>query len=109
MVEQWINAEFLQEFASAVVLVSLITQFTKEIFDLLFTKLNVKVPTKYVVYLWSIVVICLGKWYGGQFLVNEIPIYLLSGIPLSFTAMKTFETVTGDGYVKVSKIQQYIK
>jgi hypothetical protein len=101
--ENFVSLEFILSFAGMVILVSLLTQFTKRLFDKI-----VENHTKYLVYGWSFLLclfagVWLGKFSTSREIVETCVIWLINSVVVWFTAMKAYETVTGGGDNNVSK------
>lgn len=93
-ITNFVTSDLLKDFGSLCLLVALVVQFTKDAFDSLFRFFNIALQTKYVVYFWSIIILTISEWYSGTLSNPERwPLILLSGIVVSLTTMKTYETL----------------
>jgi hypothetical protein len=89
----FITLEFVLSFTGMVIVVSLLTQFTKKLFDKLFDN-----RTKYVAYAWSFVLsvfaaICTGSFSTAIEIFETCLIWFINSALVWFTAMKAFEEV----------------
>jgi hypothetical protein len=86
--------DYILTFAGMVVIVNLLTQFTKKLFDKITDN-----RTKWLVAAYS-VLLCIfaGIWQGKFSTAREIAetclIWLINAVIVWFTAMKAYETVT---------------
>lgn len=91
--DNFVSIDFILSFAGMVIVVSLLTQFTKKLFDKMIDN-----RTKYVVYGWS-VLLCLfaGAWTGkfstSREIVETCVIWLINSVVVWFTAMKAYEEI----------------
>lgn len=93
--DNFVSIDFVLSFAGMVIVVSLLTQFTKNLFDKL-----VDNRTKYVVYGWS-ALLCIfagawtGKFVSARDIVETCVIWLINSVVVWFTAMKAWEEIRG--------------
>lgn len=96
MLNNFVSIDYILTFAGMVVVVSMLTQFTKSLFDKIADN-----RTKWVVATYS-VLLCIfaGLWQGkfstGREIAETCVIWFINSIAVWFTAMKAFETVKGD-------------
>ena len=93
--ENFVSLDFVLSFAGMVIIVCLLTQFTKDLFDKLFYN-----RTKYIVYIWSLVLcIFAGLWTGKFDTAKDIAetcvIWFINSIVVWFVAMKSYEELFG--------------
>lgn len=93
--DNFVNVDYVLSFAGMIIIVNLLTQFTKRMFD----KLLNQPKTKYVVYGWSFLLCAFaGAWTGkfttGREIVETCLIWLINSVIVWFVAMKAFETVS---------------
>jgi len=94
MLNNFVSMEYILTFTGMVIIVSMLTQFTKSLFDKIF-----KNETKWVVAGYSLLLCMIsGVWQGkfstGREIVETCVIWLINSIIVWFTAMKAFETLT---------------
>lgn len=94
MPNDFVSMDYILTFTGMVVVVNLLTQFTKNLFDKIF-----KNRTKYVVYGYSFLLCALAGAWQGKFTTNReivetCVIWLINSIVVWFTAMKAYETIT---------------
>jgi hypothetical protein len=93
MINNFVTMDYLLTFAGMVVIVNLLTQFTKRLFDRIGNN-----RTKYVVATYS-VILCMiaGAWQGkfsnARDIVETCVIWLINSVIVWFTAMKAYETI----------------
>lgn len=93
MLDNFVSMEFILSFAGMVIVVGLLTQFTKSLVDTLGAN-----RTKYVVYGWSFFLCVLAAFFTGNFSTHEavvetLIIWLINSIVVWFTAMKGYEEI----------------
>jgi len=94
--ENFVSVEFVLSFAGMVILICLLTQFTKNLFDRI-----IENHTKYLVYGWAFL-LCLfaavwaGKFSTGREIVETCVIWLINSVIVWFTAMKAYEQLVGE-------------
>jgi hypothetical protein len=91
--KEFVTLEFVLSFTGMVIVVSLLTQFTKNLFDKLF-----KNQTKYVVYAWAFALsvfaaISTGSFLNAKEIFETCLIWFINSVLVWFTAMKAFEEV----------------
>lgn len=94
--DNFVSIDFILSFAGMVILVSLLTQFTKKLFDKIIDN-----RTKYVVYLWSFLLcVFAGAWTGkfatAREIVETCVIWLINSVVVWFTSMKAYEEIQGN-------------
>ncbi len=93
MPKEFITIDYILTFAGMVIIVNLLTQFTKKLFDRICNN-----HTKYVVYTYSFL-LCLfagiwqGKFSSTRDIVETCVIWLINSVIVWFTAMKAYETL----------------
>ena len=101
MLNDFVSIDYVLTFSGMVILVTMLTQFTKRLFDALIDN-----RTKWVVYVYSFLLcsfagIWQGKFSTGREIAETCILWLINSVIVWFTSMKTFETMTGkDGDVK---------
>lgn len=95
--DNFVSLDFILSFAGMVIVVSLLTQFTKRLFDKLMDN-----RTKYVVYVWSLLLCIFAGAWTGKFttpteVVETCVIWLINSVVVWFTAMKAYEEITKKG------------
>jgi hypothetical protein len=105
MFNDFLTLEALKIWMVAVSVTVLITQFTKEIVDWIFGILHLKIPTKYVVYCWSLTVIFLPQVNQIQFSFEVIATNILNGIIITLAAMKSYEIIAEKAIQKIEEIK----
>ncbi len=95
--DNFVSIDFVLSFAGMVIIVSLLTQFTKKLFDRLIDN-----RTKYVVYGWSVLLCTFAGAWTGKFstareIVETCVIWLINSVVVWFTAMKAYEEISGGG------------
>lgn len=91
--ENFVTIDFILSFAGMVVVVILLTQFTKSMFDKLFTN-----KTKHIVYFFAFLLCVLAALYSGDFtttkmIIQTIVTWFVNSIIVWLSAMKAFEEV----------------
>ena len=93
MFEDFLTPDMLQIFFIAVAVVVILAQFFKDIFDYIFKMLNIQVPTKYVVFIFALIVVFVPMSLQGPLLPMAIFMGVLNSILLTLTAQKSYETI----------------
>ncbi len=93
--ENFVSIDFILSFAGMVIMVSLLTQATKRLFDKLADN-----RTKYVVYGWAFLLCTFAGVWTGKFttareIVETCVIWLINSVVIWFTAMKAYEEISG--------------
>ena len=93
-ISNFVTAEYVFSFAGMIVIVGLLTQFTKSLFDKIISN-----RTKYVVYGYAFLLCALaaawqGKFSTGREIVETCVIWLINSVIVWFAAMKAFETIS---------------
>ncbi|MCX7817541.1 MAG: hypothetical protein N2317_08570 [Syntrophales bacterium] len=93
MVDQFVSMDYILTFAGMVVIVNMLTQFTKKMFDRIGNN-----RTKWVVAGFSLALcVVAGAWKGkfsnGREITETCVLWLINSIIVWFTAMKAYETV----------------
>lgn len=94
MLNNFVSMEYILTFAGMVVIVNMLTQFTKKLFD----KIG-DIRTKWVVAAYSIMMcVIAGIWQGkfstGREIMETCVIWLINSVVVWFTSMKAFETIS---------------
>lgn len=87
--DKFISIDYLSTFVGMVAVVVLITQFTKELID----KVVKWVPTKYVVFAYSLIVYVGYQLMTSNFKVSEILLTVINAMLLTMTAQGGYEWV----------------
>jgi len=90
----FVTPEYIFSFAGMIVLVGLLTQFTKNLFDKIFQN-----HTKYVVYWWAFFFCALAAAFQGDFstlkeVILSLVTWAVNSVIIWFTAMKAYEVIT---------------
>jgi uncharacterized membrane protein YqhA len=85
--ENFITVDYLSTFGGMVTIVVLITQFTKELVD----KFAKGLPTKYVVFIYSLLTIIGFEVTSNIFDISKIFITIINAMLLTMTAMGGYE------------------
>jgi hypothetical protein len=91
--EEFITIEMLQSFPGMVIMVAILTQFSKSIIDTFF-----KTRTKFIVYLYALALnffISYIRGFEGD-IVAIIVMNILNSVIVALAAMKAFETISGN-------------
>jgi hypothetical protein len=96
MINNFVTMEYILTFTGMVIIVNLLTQFTKRLFDKIGDN-----RTKYVVAGYSILLcIIAGAWQdkftNSREIVETCVIWLINSVVVWFSAMKAYETIKGD-------------
>lgn len=92
--DNFVDVSYVLSFAGMVIIVSLLTQFTKKLFD----EVLPDNKTKHIVYGWSLL-LCLfaGAWTGkfstSREIIETCVIWLINSVVVWFTAMKSYESI----------------
>ncbi len=100
MLEDFITIELLESYPGMVIMVALLTQFTKNIVDSF-----CKTRTKFIVYIYALALsffISYTKGFPGD-LVTLIVMDVLNSVIVALAAMKAFETINGDERDNIKK------
>ena len=94
MLSDFVSIEFIFTFTGMIVIVNLLTEFTKKLFDRIGSN-----RTKWVVAGYSVLLCMLaGAWQGkfstGKEIVETCTIWLINSVIVWFTAMKAYETLS---------------
>ena len=97
--DKFFTYEMLVSYATCVTAVFGTTQFVKEIPELK------KIPTKYVSFLISIIIVTLSNVATGQFKVSNILLYILSSVFISMNSngIYDFDTKSKEGKIKTEE------
>ncbi len=87
--DNFITLDYLSTFAGMVAVVVLITQFTKELID----KVAKWLPTKYVVFIYSLIVIIGYQITTNTFSSSKLLITIINAMILTMTAQGGYEWV----------------
>lgn len=87
--ENFITIDYLGTLAGVTVIVTLLTQFTKELID---TKLK-KIPTKFVAFFYALVTILVYQLVTGTFKWNMIYVTIINSIIVTLTAQGGYEWI----------------
>jgi len=87
MMDNFITVDYLSTFGGMVTIVILITQFTKELVDIIAKGL----PTKYVVFVYSLLTIIGYQFMSNTFNMSKIFITIVNAMILTMTAMGGYE------------------
>lgn len=94
--DNFVTMAYILSFAGMVVIVNLLTQFTKNLFDKIGANSTKFVVYGYSLFLCTIAAVWQGKFSTGREIVETCVIWLVNSVVVWFTAMKAYETVTGD-------------
>lgn len=94
---EYLTWDFLGGFVGMVAVVTLIIEFLKFQTDKVW-----KIPTRYLVYVISVVLLFITEYFTKGVVVEKIPLLFLNGILVTMTSMGVY-----DGIVK--KIEERIK
>lgn len=97
----FVTIDMLKIFAVAVTFTVIFTEFFKEAVDYLCKKFNKKIPTKYVVFFFALIVIFLPIILDGVISVETVATGFLNAILLSLTAMKSYDTIVDKAIAKI--------
>jgi len=91
--ENFVSIDFVLSFTGMVIIVSLLTQFTKKLFDKILNN-----RTKYVVYGWSVLLCAFagaltGKFSNAREIIETCVIWLINSVIVWFTSMKAYEEI----------------
>lgn len=95
MLNEFVSLDYVLTFTGMVIVVILLTQFTKRLFDTILEN-----RTKWIVYGYSFL-LCLfaGIWQGkfstGREIAETCLLWIINSVIVWFTAMKSFETIKG--------------
>lgn len=87
--DKFITVDYLSTFMGMVTVVVLITQFTKELID----KVSKCLPTKYVVFVYSLIVILGYQLMTQTFDMSKILLTIINAMLLTMTAQGGYEWV----------------
>lgn len=87
--DNFITLDYMGTFAGMVAIVVLLTQFTKDLID----KMSSKLPTKYVVFLYSLIIIIGYQVMSGTFKISKLLLTIVNAIMLTMTAQGGYEWV----------------
>lgn len=85
--DSFITLDYLSTFGGMVTIIVLITQFTKELVD----KFTKGLPTKYVVFIYSLITIVGYEITAGTFDISKIFVTIINAMMLTMTAMGGYE------------------
>jgi hypothetical protein len=100
---QFLTIEMLKAFPVAVSVTVILTEFFKDIIDCLFRKVNFHLPTKYIVFIFALIVIFLPHIVEKTVSLEIIITGVLNAILLSLTAIKSYETIVQRAVTKMSR------
>jgi hypothetical protein len=89
MMDNFITTDYLSTFVGMVAVVVLITQFTKDLVD----KVAKWLPTKYLVFLYSLVVMIGYQVMTGTFKASQLLLTVINSILITMTAQGGYEWV----------------
>jgi len=95
MLEEFVTLDFVLSFAGMVIIVGILTQFTKTLIDKIVSN-----STKYVVYAWTFLLCCfaawqLGTWTNAATIIVTIFLWFLNSVFVWLSAMKAYDMTTG--------------
>jgi len=102
--DSFITLDYLSTFGGMVTIIMLITEFTKELID----RITKGLPTKYVVFLYSILTIIGYQLMSNTFDISKIFITIVNAMILTMTAMGGYEC-TFKPIEKKTQIQKQTK
>jgi len=91
----------LRVFVVAVSVTVILTEFFKEAVDWVAKKLNIRVPTKYVVFFFALFVVFLPIILDGLISFETVTTGILNAILLSLTAIKSYDTIVERGITRI--------
>lgn len=94
MLNNFVSMEYIFTFAGMVVLVNMLTQFTKRLFDKVGDNRTKWVVAGYSFLLCIFAGIWQGKFSTSREIMETCVIWLVNSVVVWFTAMKAFETVS---------------
>lgn len=103
MTENFITFDMLKNFATLATVLVIVTQFTKDLVDALFGVLRIRVPTRYLVFVYALAVLLLILYRGGPVTVEAVVATIINAIFVTLTAMKAFESAVQPALEKLSK------
>jgi hypothetical protein len=89
MMDNFITTDYLSTFVGMVAVVVLITQFTKDLVD----KVAKWLPTKYLVFLYSLIVMIGYQVMTGTFKASQLLLTVINSILITMTAQGGYEWV----------------
>jgi hypothetical protein len=84
---QFITIDYMGSFAGMVAIILLLTQFSKDLVD----KAAPWLPTKYVAFIYALVVIFGYQFMSGTFNISQIILTLVNAVILTMTAQGSYE------------------
>ena len=95
MFENFVDFGYVLSFAGMVIIVNMMTQFTKSLFDKI-----IQNRTKYVVYGWALLLCVLaavftGNWGTGHEVLQTVVTWMINSVVVWMTAMKAYELTQG--------------
>lgn len=87
--DNFITLDYMSTFVGMVAVVVLITQFTKELVD----KIAKWLPTKYLVFIYSLIVIIGYQLMSNTFRVSQLLLTILNAMLITMTAQGGYEWV----------------
>lgn len=96
MPTDFITMDYILTFAGMVVVVNMLTQFTKKLFDKLVWNRTKWVVAGYSLLLGIIAAIWKGNFNSAPDVFETCVIWLINSVIVWFTAMKAYETVAED-------------
>jgi hypothetical protein len=97
MLNEFVSIDFMLTFTGMIVIVNLLTQFTKKMFDKIMDNRTKWVVAGYSVLLCIFAGIWQGKFTTAREIVETCLIWLINSVVVWFAAMKAYETITDDG------------
>ena len=94
MLTNFISMDYILTFAGMIILVNLLTQFTKRMFDKVMENRTKWIVAGYSAALCAIAGIWQGKFSTGREIVETCVIWTINSVIVWFTAMKAYETAT---------------
>jgi len=93
MLDNFVSMDYVLTFSGMIILVTLLTQSTKSLFDAIGDN-----RTKWIVYGYSIILCVIAGLWQGSFstlkeIVEMVVLTLINSVIVWFTAMKAFETI----------------
>lgn len=94
MLNNFVSIEFILTFTGMIILVNMLTEFTKKMFDKIGPNRTKWVVAGYSVLLCSFAGIWQGKFSTGREIIETCTIWLINSVIVWFSAMKAYETLS---------------
>jgi hypothetical protein len=89
--ENFVTPGYIASFAGMIIIVAILTQFTKSMLDKI-----IENRTKYLVYFWSVVLCVFAAYLAKDYSLPGIFSWFVNSIIVWLAAMKSFEVVKGE-------------